>query len=116
MSLYTDSLEDFIFFEKKLILNDRGGYSEKYVPGAPIMASAVKNDSLQARIADKDGVKNIYTIGTTKDIKLMKNDVIQRKSDSKIFLITGDSTDMIPPKISTLNIRVVAAQEWELPR
>lgn len=116
MSLFTDSLEDFIFFEKKLIINDRGGYDETYVPGATIQASAVKNDSLQARVASKDGVKNIYTVNTTKDIRLMKNDVIQRKRDNKIFLITGDSTDNETPKSAALNIRVVSAQEWEFPR
>lgn len=116
MSLFKDSLEDFIFFNRQLVPNDRGGYDDTYVPGATISASAVKNDSIQARQAEKDGVKNIYTVATEKDLILRKNDVIQRKRDNKLFQITADADDMTTPPTARLNIRVVSAQEWEFPR
>ena len=116
MSLFDDSLEDFIFFIRQPVLDDRGGYEEAFTPGPTITASAVKNDSLQARQAEKDGVKNIYTVATKKDLILKKNDVIQRKRDNKLFLITADATDMNTPPTARLNIRVVSAQEWEFPK
>lgn len=116
MSLFEDSLEDFIFYNRQLIDDGRGGYSEQYTKGPTIIASAVKDDSLQARRADKEGVKNIYTIATKKALTLKKNDVVQRKRDDKIFQITADSTDMNTPASARLDIRVVSAQEWEFPR
>lgn len=117
MSLFEDSLEDFTFFMRQIVDNDRGGDGTTYIPAPnPIKASAVKNDSIEARKAEKDGVKNIYTIATKKNIVLTKNDVVQRRSDNKLFLITADATDMNTPKSAALNIRVVSAQEWEFPR
>lgn len=60
-----------------------------------------------------EGVKNLYTITTSRDITLIFGDVLRRESDGKLFRITSDGTDKKSPLSATLDMRVVTAEELE---
>jgi hypothetical protein len=72
---------------------------------------------MEARIADNQGVKALYTITTRKNINLQFNDIIRRSRDSKLFQIKSDGDDNSTPTSAGLDMRQVSAQEISsLPR
>ena len=87
----------------------------EYVDGAKFFGWLVKNDSMPARIGMAQGVRNVYTMMTKKNIKLDYHDVFRRDADGKVFRSTGDGEDMETPIVAGLNLRKVSAEEWEIP-
>lgn len=115
MSLLSEYMEPFVYLVRSIVPDGYGGYDTVYSNGATIKAAAVLNSSPEMIVAEKQGIAPAYTITTGREINLQYHDVIQRKRDGKIFLITSDGDDNKAPKSGTLNMRNVRAEEWELP-
>ena len=114
MSLLSEAMENCILMDKRTTADGYGGYNTNYVPGAKFDAAIVRDTSLQARTAEKQGVKDIYTITTKKVLKLAFGDVFMRLSDGKCFKVTTNSDDRKTPKSATLDMRQVNAEEYTL--
>ena len=91
-----------------------GGYITTWVEGAEFQAAIVLDSSMQARIAEQQGVTALYTITTKKVMNLQYHDVFKRSSDGKIFRVTSDGDDKKTPESAGLNMRQVSAEEWVL--
>ncbi len=116
MSLLDDSMAKCVMIDKRSVSDGYGGTTTEWMDGAEFMAAIRLDSSMQARIAEKQGVTSLYTIITKKNITLEYHDVIRRLSDGKIFRVTSDGDDKHTPKSATLDMREVSAEEWELPR
>ena len=114
MSLLSDAMEDCLFLDKTTTSDGYGGYNVIWKEGAPFKAAIVLDNSMQARVAEKQGVTGIYTITTTKSINLQYHDVFKRLSDNKIFRVTSDGDDKHTPVSATINMRQVSAEEYTL--
>jgi hypothetical protein len=114
MSLLSESLENCIMMDKRTAADGYGGFVTTYFPGAEFDAAIVRDTSLQARTAEKQGVKDLYTITTKKVLKLAFGDVFKRLSDGKYFRVTTNSDDRKTPESATLNMRQVNAEEYTL--
>lgn len=114
-SLLKERMEACIIMDKSTQSDGYGGIITVWTPGAEFTAAIVLDNSLQAKIAEKQGVTALYTITTYKDINLQYHDVFKRKEDGKIFRVTSDGDDKHTPKSASLNMRQVSAEEWELP-
>ena len=112
MSLLSDAFESCNILDKRTVEDGYGGYKSHWVDGAPINCAIVLNSSMQAKIAEKQGVTALYTITTTKAVNLQYHDVIRRNSDGKIFRITSDGDDNKTPKRASLDMRQVSAEEY----
>ena len=115
MSLLDSAMETFVFLDKQTTSDGYGGYYTEWTEGAEFKAAATFDSSIQARIADVQGVTSLYTITTSRAINLQYHDVIRRLSDLKIFRVTSDGDDKKTPLSATLDMRQVTAEEWELP-
>lgn len=115
MSLYTDMLEPCVMLDKTTAPDGYGGYYAEWKEGAPFEAACVYDTSIEARMADKQGVTSLYTVHTRKSMNLQYHMVFRRLSDGKIFRVTSDGDDKKDPPRSTINMRVVTAEEWVLP-
>ena len=111
MSLLLDAMEDCTMVDKTTQPDGYGGMKPTWVDGAPFRAATVFDTSIEARRAGKEGVKNLYTVTTSKTITLMHGDVFRRESDGKLFRVTSDGTDKQTPISATLDMRVVTAEE-----
>ena len=100
--------------DKRTTADGYGGYITSWLEGAEFQAATVLDTSMQARIAEKQGVTALYTITTSKAINLQYHDVFKRMSDGKIFRVTSDGDDKKTPVSATLNMRQVSAEEWVL--
>lgn len=113
MSLLTESFEKCTYIDKTTRDDSYGGVITVWVDGASFDAAIVFDTSMEARRAEKEGVKNLYTITTARSINLMYGDVIRRVSDGKIFKCTSDGTDKKTPLSAGLDMRQVTAEELE---
>lgn len=114
MSLIDSSMEDAVLIEKVRIPDGEGGFVTTWKDGARFKSAITFDASLSARIAEAQGVKNVYTVTTRKNTVLSFHDVFKRVSDGKVFRVTSDGEDSASPKGSTLSIRQVSAEEWSL--
>lgn len=114
MSLLAASMVKFVFLDKRRTEDGEGGYITEWQEGASFDASITLNDSIQAQIAQKQGVTGVYSVVVNKRVRLDYHDVIKRISDGRIFRITSRD-DSATPESASIDARVVKAEEWSLP-
>lgn len=114
MSLLNDAMEKCVFQNKSVVDDGYGGYNTVWSDGAEFDAAITFDTSIEARTADKQGVTSLYTVTTDKAMNLQYHDVFKRLRDGKVFRVTSDGDDKYTPKIATLNMRQVTAEEWLL--
>lgn len=114
MSLLDDALETCVLMDKITEPDGYGGYKSRYVEGASFQAAIVFDTSMEARVADKQGVTSLYTVTTPKALTLEYHDVFKRLDDGKIFRVTSDGDDRFTPKSATLDMRQVTAEEYTI--
>lgn len=117
MSLLDESMEKCTIQDRTTIADGYGGYTTTWKDGAEIQAAIVLDSSMEARVADKQGVTSLYTVTTRKNINLQYHDIFRRERDKKIFRVTSDGDDNHTPTSALLNMRQVSAEELDgLPR
>ena len=114
MSLLSEAMEECVMLDKTTQADGYGGIETTWAEGAKFSAAIVFDTSLQARIAEKQGVTSQYTVTTAKSVVLQYNDVFKRKRDSKIFRVTSDGDDKFTPASASLDMRQVTAEEFVL--
>ena len=115
MSLLSEAMEKCTMLDKQTVADGYGGYVVQYVDGASFSAACVLDNSMQARVAQQQGVTALYTVTTGKELNLQYHDVFRRERDGKIFRVTSDGDDKATPASAYLNMRQVSAEEWSLP-
>ena len=118
MSLLEQAKTDCNMYRQVRRPDGYGGYTTVWEEGteSTFKAAITFDNSLEARIAQVQGVKSLYTVTTTKDKVLMYHDVIKRLSDGKILRITSDGDDKATPASASLNMRQCTAEEFTLPK
>ena len=114
MSLLSEAMENCVLMDKKTEPDGYGGYISRYTDGAQFQAAIVFDTSIQARVAEKQGVSSMYTITTPKAMVLQYHDIFRRVSDGKVFRVTSDGDDKYTPKSATLDMRQVTAEEYTI--
>lgn len=114
MSLLSQAYEDVVILEKKRTSDGEGGFITEWTEGVQFQAAITFDNSIQGRIAEKQGVTSRYTITTNKSAKLEFHDVIKRLRDNKIFRITSDGDDVQTPKSASFQFLQVTAEEWNI--
>ena len=112
MSLLTQAMEDVVMLEKKRIPDGEGGFTTDWADGVQFKAAITFNSSLEAKVAEKQGVTSLYSVICPINAKLEYHDVIRRLRDGKIFRITSDGDDEITPDSATFQFAKVSAEEW----
>lgn len=114
MSLLDAAMENCVILDKTTQKDGYGGIKTVYVNGAEFPAAIVFDNSMQARAASVQGVTDLYTITTRKNVVLQYHDVFKRAMDGKIFRVTSDGDDKATPASASLDMRVVSAEEYEV--
>jgi len=116
MSLIDEAMEPCIIMDKVTMDDGYGGVITDYKEGAPFNAAISFDDSITARTASVQGVTDLYTVTTRKNIVLQALDVIKRVSDGKLLQVTTDGKDNATPDSATLDMRVVNAKVFKTKR
>lgn len=115
MSLLQEAMTNCTMLDKRTGNDGYGGYVTIWVDGASFDCAIVLDNSIEARVAEMQGVTGVYTVTTMKNVNLQYHDVFRREEDGKIFRVTSDGDDKHTPASAGLNMRQVSAEEWSLP-
>lgn len=114
MSLLEEAYEPCKMIDIKRVSDGAGGFETTYVDGVEFNAAIRRDSSTLGKIAEKQGVTDLYTITTKKSIVLRHPDILKRLSDGKIFKVTANGDDNRTPASASLNMRQVSAEEWSV--
>lgn len=114
MSLIDVMMEDCTMLDKRTVSDAMGGFTHEWVEGATFRAAVVKDNTMAARVAEKQGVTELYTVTVDKGLSLQYHDVFRRQSDGAVFRITSNIDDSETPSVATFQIGQVTAERWEL--
>lgn len=112
MSLLSEAMEPCVLLGKSETPDGYGGYNPAYPDGGGFMAAIVFDTSVQARVAEHEGVTSRYTVTTSRNFTLSFHDVFRRVRDGKVFRVTSDGDDKYTPASAGLDMRQVTAEEW----
>jgi hypothetical protein len=115
MSLVDEFKAPCVMLDKQRKPDGEGGFITTWIEGAKFVAAITYSTSIEARLAEKQGVTSRYTVTTDKKIALEYHDVFRRLYDGKIFRVTSDGDDVRSPERASFSMAVVTAEEWELP-
>ena len=111
MSLLSDAMESCVMLNKQTTNDDYGGFINAWVDGATFNAAIVYDTSIEARVAEVQGVHSLYTVTTPRNVVLQYHDVFRRTRDNKLFRVTSDGDDKYTPASTALDMRQVTAEE-----
>lgn len=100
---------------RSIVLDELGGYKDAYVDGVTFEAVIRKDDTAEDRIAEKQGVKESYTVVVQKGFPLKFHDVFRRAQDGNTYRVTSNIQDKESPAVSNINIGAVTAERWDEP-
>lgn len=116
MSLLSEAMEKCVMLNKNSQPDGYGGRIDKWVESDfNFNAAIVFDTSIEARRAEAEGVRSLYTVTTEKTVTLEYHEVFKRLRDGKIFRVKSDGDDKYTPSSANLNMRQVTAEEWTLP-
>lgn len=115
MSLIDVMMEDCVMLDKRTVPDGLGGFTYEWTEGATFRAAVIKNSTLAARVAEKQGVTEVYTITVDKGLPLQYHDVFRRTADGTTYRVTSNIKDSETPSVATFQIGQVTAERWELP-
>ena len=114
MSLLTEAMTECAFMDEATISDGRGGVITTWSEGAKFMAGFELQNSLNEAVAQAQGVKGIYRVTTARGVRLEFHKVFKRLSDNRLFRVESKD-DSSTPTSAGLNMRIVRADEWEIP-
>lgn len=114
MSLLQDAMTDCRMLNKAVVDDGYGGERTTWTNGATFKAAITFDTSVEARVAESQGVTSLYTVTTPRTKVLEYHDVFRRLSDGKVFRVTSDGDDKFTPQGATLDMRQVTAEEFVL--
>lgn len=109
-----DAYGEHVILDKHTENDGEGGIITVWTEGASFMAAVMLDNSIEMRTAQAQGVQGNYTVTTVKPIRLPWHTVFRRVSDGQIFRVTSHD-EQAAPTVSTIQTRIVTAEEWELP-
>ncbi len=104
-----------IMIEKHRVPDGQGGTTSQYTEGAKFEAAITKNKTLDAIIAEKEGVTELYRVTTAKSVGLDYGETFKRLSDGAKFRVTSNAKDSETPKAASFSFERVRAERWEYP-
>ena len=116
MSLLDDFASTYVLMEKKRVPDGEGGWlPNTWVDGAEFRNYRAHDSSIQARIAEQEGMKSTYTFLVDKALPIEFHDYFKEKESGDTYYVTSDPKDHIAPKSSTLELKYFTAEKRALP-
>ena len=114
MSLLDDFARTCVLMEKKRVPDGAGGWLTEWTEGAEFTNYQSLDTSLEARVAEKEGVTSLYSALVDKDFPVEYNDVFRDTATGQTYRVTSNPEERIAPKSSTLPLKYFTAEKWEL--
>lgn len=107
--------EKAILLEKTRQSDGMGGWVIEWAETAEFKALIMLDSSMEARIAERQGVVDLYSVMVEKSFPIESGDYFRRKSDGAIFRITSSPDENVTPAVSSLDVKSFTAAKTTLP-
>lgn len=113
MALFEDFMVPCTRLERVRVADGEGGWRDAWTDGDGFKAAVVLDSSLNARVAEKQGVTGVYTVTAERGAGLRFHDAFRRESDGATFRVVKvlDAT----PSMATFQFDQCTAESWEVP-
>ena len=114
MTLIDAYYEPCVLLEKSRVADGEGGWNTVWVDGPTFKAAVVMDTTMEARVAEMEGMSSVYTVTVAGNVTLDFHDVFRRVADGKTFRVTSESSEKRTPSVASFDIAQVSAEPWEL--
>lgn len=99
--------------EKTRIPDGEGGWRTDWTEGMEFPAAITHASSIEARVAESEGMSSTFTVWTEKGFTLDFHDVF-RADDGNVYRVTSQGGDEQTPESATFQLEHVSAERWQL--
>lgn len=110
-----DFYENLRLMERRTTSDGMGGFIESFVDGAEFQGAITTSNTIESRVAEKQGVTSLYIITVPLNVPIRYNDIVKRVVNNETFRVTSRPEDMTTPKVSNLEFKQVTAELFKLP-
>ena len=105
--------ETCVLLEKTRVPDGEGGWTTSWVDGMTFEAAITHASTIEARVAESEGMTSTFTVWTEKGTTLDVYDVF-RASDGQVYRVTSQGGDEETPDSATMQVQRVSAERWQL--
>lgn len=114
MSLLTDFAVPCVLMEKKRVPDGAGGWMTTWTEGAEFENYQYLDTSMEARRAQQEGVKSLYSALVQRDFPLDYGDAFKDKNTGLIYRVTSNPDEKKAPQSSTFDLKYFTVERWAL--
>lgn len=104
-----------ILMERMRISDGESGYITTWTEGVEFNNYQGLDTSMEARIAEKEGVTSVYSALVDKALPIEYGDYFKDLESGKTYRVTSEPDEKQAPKISTMNLKYFTAEKKALP-
>lgn len=114
MSLLDDFARACVLMEKKREPDGAGGYITSWADGAEFTNYQALDTSMEARIAEKQGVTSVYSALVDKSVPIEYGDYFKDKATGLTYRVTSNPEEKQAPKSANFSLKYFTAERKEL--
>ena len=102
-----------VLLEKVRVPDGEGGWQTSWSDGMEFDAAISHTSSIEARVAESEGMTSTYTVWTEKGFSLDFHDVFRDES-GEVYRVTSQGGDEVTPESASFQLEHVSAERWQL--
>lgn len=114
MSLLADFAVPCVLMEKKRVPDGAGGWTTTWTEGAEFENYQYLDTSMEARRAQQEGVKSLYSALVQRDFPLDYGDAFKDKNTGQTYRVTSNPDEKKAPQSSTFDLKYFTVERWAL--
>lgn len=103
-----------ILLEKTNVPDGFGGYETVWKDGIEFQNYQALESSMEARIAEKQGVTSVYNALVSKSVPIEYHSVFRDTTTGETYRVTSDPSDKQAPKSASFDLKFFTAERWAL--
>ena len=115
MSLLDDFARPCVLLEKSRVPDGAGGWVTEWTEGAEFLNYQALDTSMEARIAEKQGVTSLYSALVDKAVPIELNDYFKDKETGETYRVTSNPEEKKAPKSASFSLKYFTAERKAVP-
>lgn len=103
-----------VLLEKTTVSDGFAGYETVWKDGIEFQNYQALESSVEARIAEKQGVTSVYNALVKRDLPIEYHSVFRDETTGQTYRVTSDPSDKQAPKSASFDLKFFTAERWAL--
>lgn len=114
MSLLQDFAVPCVLLEKRRVPDGAGGWNTEWSEGAEFENYQYLDTSMEARRAQQEGVKSLFSALVQRGFPIEYGDVFRDKNTGITYRVTSNPDEKRAPQSSTFDLKYFTVERWAL--